>query len=770
MADFLRYLQDCKFILVSNREPYEHVRGPRGVEVRQPAGGLVSALDPTLRRTHGTWVAWGSGSADRDTSDESGRIQVPPGEESYTLRRVWLESAEVEAYYDGFANRSLWPLCHMLIHHFEYRAEYWERYRDVNLRFAHAAADEAERCAGRSSVWIQDYHFALAPEFLRGIRPNLFIHQFWHIPFPPPDILRLLPGGSHVAVLRGMLGNDLVEFQTSRHAENFLDCVDEFVSDAIVDAGDGIIRRQDRAIHVGAFPISVDFEKYDEMARSEKSTQLASTLRTRYARGTRQLGVCVDRVDYTKGIPERLRALELLWSENPALRGRITFLFVCTPSRSNLPAYTQLELEVAATVQAINTRYGTDDWTPIVLVGENVDSDLLSGVYRAADICLVSSLQDGMNLVAKEFVASQVDERGVLLLSRFTGAAEDLEGSVLINPFNIDGFMSAIQTALHMPAEERRRRMRRMRRRLNNNTIFDWLDGVLARSADIMDLPPPSTDTRGRALNATSAEVEGLVDRIAGRLDGTPLAVMLDLDGTLAPIAPTPAHATVSIATRNAVQALTTLPGVTVALVTGRSAQDAQRLAGLRDAWTIGNHGLEVLAPDGSTSAPADAREFEKVVDEAAGRLASRFPIPGALIENKRLTLSLHYRLVDPALVPELLSGAKAIADELGLRITEGRKVLEMRPPIEINKGTATREFASRLGALGNGGSVFYAGDDRTDEDAFRELRCAGARAVTVRIAPADERPRETSAELTLASPDALRELLQWLAARRGRA
>jgi alpha,alpha-trehalose-phosphate synthase [UDP-forming] len=493
MPDFLQYLNDRKFILVSNREPYEHIRGPLGIEVKQPAGGLVSALDPTLRRIHGTWVAWGSGTADRETSDEAGRVKVPPGDESYTLRRVWLEEAEVEAYYHGFANRSLWPLCHMLIHYFEYRTEFWDRYRAVNLRFAHAVADEAERSPGRSMAWIQDYHFALVPEFLRAMRPNLFIHQFWHIPFPPPDILRLLPSGSHEALLRGLLGNDLMEFQTDRHALNFLDCVAEFVSDAAVDRGDLSIRFQDRNVEVAAFPISIDFEKYREMAQSPESERLVQTLRERYARGSRQLGVCVDRLDYTKGIPERLRALDLLWGEHPELRSRFTFIFVCTPSRTNLPAYTQLEQDVGQTVLAINQRYGTSDWTPIVLINENVDADLLAAVYRAGDVCMVSSLQDGMNLVAKEFIAAQVDERGVLLLSRFTGAAEEIEGAVLINPFNIDGFVSAIRTALDMPLEERRRRMRRMRRRLQNNTIFDWLDAILARGASIMSGRPPTS-------------------------------------------------------------------------------------------------------------------------------------------------------------------------------------------------------------------------------------------------------------------------------------
>jgi len=486
MVDFTHYLNDCKFILVSNREPYEHMKGERGLDVRQPPGGLVTALDPTMRRTHGTWVAWGSGTADREVSDELGRVPVPPGEDCYTLRRVWLNDADVNGYYHGFSNRALWPLCHMLIQHFEYRTEFWERYRTVNLRFAHAVADEAERCTGRAMAWIQDYHFALAAEFLRAMRPALFIHQFWHIPFPPPDIFTLLPTGTHEALLRGLLGNDLLEFQIDRYAQNFLDCVEKFIEEAHVDHARQVVNFRDRTTHVGAFPISIDVQRFEQMASSPDSQARVATLRERYAKGDRQLGVCVDRIDYTKGIPERIRALETLWTESAEMRGRFTFIFVCTPSRTDLKAYNTLEAEVVQSVIAINKRFGTSDWTPIVLINENVDSDLLAGVYRAADLCVVSSLQDGMNLVAKEFVACQIDERGVLILSRFTGSAEEIDGAVLINPFNIDGFMAAIRSALEMSAEERRRRMHRMRRQLHSSTIFDWLDSILDRASSIM--------------------------------------------------------------------------------------------------------------------------------------------------------------------------------------------------------------------------------------------------------------------------------------------
>jgi alpha,alpha-trehalose-phosphate synthase [UDP-forming] len=491
MVDLAEYLNDCKFILVSNREPYEHMRGVQGTEVKQPAGGLVTALDPTMRRTHGTWVAWGSGTADRDVSDEAGRVAVPPGEDCYTLRRVWLDDADINGYYHGFANQALWPLCHMLIQHFEFRTEYWERYRAVNLRFAHAVADEAERCTGRAMAWIQDYHFALAAEFLRAMRPTLFIHQFWHIPFPPADILRLLPAGTHEAVLRGLLGNDLLEFQIDRYVVNFLDCVERYVPEARVDHARQTVAFRNRTVSVGAFPISIDVEQFVKMAAAPESTARVATLRERYAKGNRQLGVCVDRVDYTKGIPERIRALATLWEEFPELRSRFSFIFVCTPSRSELPAYHSLEREVTQSVMDTNKRFGTDDWTPIVLINENVDSDLLAAVYRAADICIVSSLQDGMNLVAKEFVGCQIDERGVLILSRFTGSAEEIDGALLINPFNVDGFVSAIRTALEMSVEERRRRMHRMRRQLTNSTIFDWLASILGRATEIMSSQQP---------------------------------------------------------------------------------------------------------------------------------------------------------------------------------------------------------------------------------------------------------------------------------------
>ncbi|HUF28612.1 MAG TPA: trehalose-6-phosphate synthase [Gemmatimonadaceae bacterium] len=488
MATLTDFAEHGPLILLSNREPYEHIRRGSTIEVRQPAGGLVSALDPTMRRTSGIWVAWGSGSADRETSDERGRVRVPPDDPSYTLHRVWLEDEHTEGYYQGFANSALWPLCHMLIQHFQFRSEHWKSYRAVNERFALAVAEEADNAgADRAMVWIHDYHFGLVPAMLHRLVPKLFIHQFWHIPFPPPDLLRLLPVQVHDTLLRGLLGNDLLEFHTERYAVNFIDCVAAFVPEARVSPERLSINYEGRTISVGAFPISIDFERYESLALAEEGASRASLLRERYARDGRQLGVCVDRTDYTKGIPERLRALELLWTEHPELRSRVTFIVVATPSRSELEAYRTLESEVVSLVMSINEHFGTADWTPIVLINENIDAELLAGVYRAGDLCLVSSLQDGMNLVAKEFIACQTDERGVLVLSRFTGAAEEIDDAVLINPFNVDGFMAGIVTALRMPADERRRRMRRMRERIRRATIFDWLETILMRARALME-------------------------------------------------------------------------------------------------------------------------------------------------------------------------------------------------------------------------------------------------------------------------------------------
>lgn len=493
MSTITKQLTEHGLILLSNREPYEHTCTPDGVVVRSPAGGLVSALDPILRKVSGTWVAWGSGDADAESADSSARVAVPPSDPSYTLRRVWLDDADIEGYYLGFANSALWPVCHLFIQHLEVRTSQWDSYRSVNARFADAVAEEAERIGGSPMVWVQDYHFALAPALIRERVPGAMIHHFWHIPFPPADIFRLIPLGVHNALLRGLLGNDLIEFQTEGYARNFLETVERLLPQHQVDKDAGTVEFEGRTVRVGAFPISIDVEEWERLSLLPTIMAAARTLRERYVTRGNKLVVSVDRVDYTKGIIRRLRTLEHIWAEEIERRGGFTVLLVATPSRTDVPAYAELERDMLQSVGTINERFGTTDWTPIVLVNENVDSDLLAGVYGAADVCLVSSLQDGMNLVAKEFIACKTDGDGVLVLSRFTGAADELDGAILVNPFFIDTFADGIRAALDMQEDERRARMAKMRARLQQSTIHDWLDGVLSAaqsSKPVMTAPP----------------------------------------------------------------------------------------------------------------------------------------------------------------------------------------------------------------------------------------------------------------------------------------
>jgi trehalose 6-phosphate synthase len=467
-------------IVLSNREPYEHVHKPNGIEVRNPAGGLVSALDPILRRTHGTWVAWASGNADRTVADDVGRVPVPPDDPSYTLRRVWLSESDVEGFYLGFANSVLWPLCHLFVNMIDIRRSNWHSYEHANRLFAAAVAQEAESAGGAPMIWIHDYHFALVPARVRQLVPDALIHQFWHIPFPPPDVFRILPLGVHDTLLRGLLGNDLIEFQTEGYARNFMECVVRALPDAQVFPEQNMIEFNGHQTRVGAFPISIDVTEWERLAGLPHTLEVCRTLRDRYAPGGRQLVVSVDRMDYTKGIVRRLRALEHMWTDQPERRGTFTMLIVATPSRTDIPAYARLEQDVLDAISRLNDEFRTLDWTPIVLVHDNVDADLLAAVYCAADVCVVSSLQDGMNLVAKEFIACRTERNGVLVLSRFAGAADELDSALLVNPFFIDAFSDALAVALDMPAAERTTRMTALRKHVANATIDDWLNAILA--------------------------------------------------------------------------------------------------------------------------------------------------------------------------------------------------------------------------------------------------------------------------------------------------
>jgi trehalose 6-phosphate synthase len=477
-------LGGARLIVVANREPYIHTFDGEKLRCTTPASGLTTALDPVMRACGGTWVAHGSGDGDRAASDTFGRVAVPPQDPSYTLRRVWLTKEEEQGYYYGFSNEAFWPLCHIAYARPRFDSKDWEQYVQVNRKFSEAVLEEAD--GGPAVVFIQDYHFALLPRLLRTARPDLVIVQFWHIPWPNREAFRVCPW--HDEVLDGLLGNDLLSFHVQDHCNNFLETVDRGV-ESRVDLEQFSITRNGKTTLVQPHPISID----PDYVAASLPADLASAerrLRNRLHLRNEQLLVGVDRVDYTKGIPERFRAVGRLLELHPDLAGTFTFVQVGAPSRVHIPAYRRLNEELSELADDINWRYGSDEWRPIVFLNEHYGPDQVYLLDRISAGCVVSSLHDGMNLVAKEFVASRTDGRGVLVLSRFAGAARELGDAVLINPYAIDEFAEALRLALTMPVEEQERRMARMRQEIEDNNVYRWAGMLLSEASKLVQARP----------------------------------------------------------------------------------------------------------------------------------------------------------------------------------------------------------------------------------------------------------------------------------------
>jgi len=469
-------LRGDEILLVSNREPYIHVKSERGIEVQRPASGLVTAVEPVMRACSGTWIAHGSGSADREVVDSRGCLRVPPGEQSYTLRRIWLTEPEERGYYYGFANEGLWPLCHIAHVRPVFRDEDWRQYRRVNERFADAVAQEAK--TDDPVVLIQDYHFALLPRMVRERLPRATIITFWHIPWPNPESFGICPWRSEI--LEGLLGSTILGFHTRYHGHNFLEAVDRFL-EARIEHESSTVSFGGRLTRVEAFPISIAWPdgqkgKSIEVCRTEMRTRLG-------VRPGHLVGLGVDRLDYTKGIVERLLAVERLFELHPEWIGRFTFVQIAAPSRSSLDEYQRFEAQVRATAAQINARFGKDGYEPIRMLIEHHGSTSVTEHYRAADVCVVTSLHDGMNLVAKEYVAARDDERGVLVLSQFAGAARELHEALIVNPYHIEEVAEAMHRALSMPAEEQRERMVSLRQLVREFNVYRWAGRMLMEAA-----------------------------------------------------------------------------------------------------------------------------------------------------------------------------------------------------------------------------------------------------------------------------------------------
>jgi trehalose 6-phosphate synthase/phosphatase len=474
-------LRSPQMIVVSNREPYIHNRGDDGRPlVHLPASGMVTALEPIVRACAGTWIAHGSGTADRQVVDIHDRVRVPPSDPAYVLRRVWLTQEEEEGYYYGFSNEGLWPLCHLAYVRPAFRESDWQTYRAVNEKFAAVVAREARE--SNPVVLIQDYHFALLPRFVRERKPNATIVLFWHIPWPNAETFGVCPW-KHEMLLH-LLSADILGFHTRYHCQNFLATVDRFV-ECQIDHEHMTVTLQGHVCQVVPYPISIEWPPR-QLDHLPPVNLARSDVRRRYGiRADVTLGIGVERWDFTKGIVERFQAIEILLDRRPQLRGRVTLLQIAAPSRSKLPAYRTLQEQTLAEVERINSRFRNDSWQPIVLVDTQQTPDAVWELYRAADFCIVNSLHDGMNLVAKEFAAARDDEDGVLILSTFAGASRELLEALLVNPFDVSETAAAIETAIAMPRDQRRERMQLMRRTVKENNVYRWAGRMLMDAARV---------------------------------------------------------------------------------------------------------------------------------------------------------------------------------------------------------------------------------------------------------------------------------------------
>jgi trehalose 6-phosphate synthase/phosphatase len=725
--------RDNKLIIVSNREPYIHKRSGLRVSVETPAGGLSSALDDVLKTTQGTWIAWGSGNADRDTVDGKSRLFVPPDSPRYTLRRVWLAPQVVDNYYHGYANQVLWPLCHITLDRVSYRRNYWDYYVRANHAFADAVLEET---LGRDIVWIQDFHLCLLPAMLRERSADLTIAHFWHIPWPNWSVFRVCPQAREL--LEALLANDLIGFQIPLFVRNFMDCVRECI-DAAIDNQRRTIIYRGHTTRLEAFPISVDYDKFNALAASAHAVKTMETFRRKYRIDDVLVGIGVDRLEYTKALIKRLQALELFFERYASLRRKFTFVQIAVPTRMREP-YLSYGLIVKEMIERINKRFGQGTWKPIIYLAEKIDHKDLAAYYRMADVAVISSVYDGMNLVAKEYVSCQVDGEGVLILSELAGAADELEGSLLVNPYDIETFAERIKQALVMDTYEKKARMISLRRHVREYDMRRWVADFLGYAIKIQD----AKKREYRHLLRHQLEVLDLIGR-------NEVILFIDFDGTIAPIADAPDRVVVPHQVRTALEQLTAI--MPLAVISGRALSDLRERIGISGIILAGNHGAEIQI-DGEvlreSGTDETAASLKSLLDALRSFLGG---IPGILIEDKGITASVHFRNADPSQEGEVLRIFWDIARDYAreFRITTGKKVIEIRPQNAWNKGDAVKRIMEHLG--GNA-MPLYVGDDTTDEDAYHVIREKG---ISVSIG------ENAEADYYLQSQDEVGSFLEWL-------
>ncbi len=696
-------LSGRSLIILSNREPYQHKKSGSSIKVEKPAGGLTSAMDEALKAIGGTWVAWGSGSEDRETVDENNRIAVPPDRPSYTLKRVWLTPEQITNYYHGYSNQVLWPLCHIAMDRIFFRKKYWQSYEEANELFAKAVLEEAD---DTSIIWIHDYHLCLVPRLLRQKKSKLMIAHFWHIPWPNYSVLRVCPQADEI--FRALLKNDLLGFQTSLFVHNFMECIRESLFDAEVDDENQTITYEGHTTKLAAFPISVDFQKFHSLATSAKTEKSMEGIKKRYSLQGRKIGIGVDRLEYTKGLIKRFQAIDLFFERYPEYKGTFTFIQIAVPTRTKEP-YVSYRKNVEGLVKKINLKYSLEGWNPVVYRGTKSEHQDLAAYYRMSDMAIISSTYDGMNLVAKEFIAAQTDNKGVLLLSKFTGAAEELEGAILVNPYDTEDFSDSIKKVLDLDKDEIGCRINNMRRQVKERDIYRWIADFLEEAV---------------LLQTQHIKKCRYILECCEEVSRNNIFLFLDYDGTLTPIVASPDQAVLSDDMFSLIVKLK--ERFPVAIISGRSLSNIMDIVTIKDMMYAGNHGAEIWDGKELIMMGDQLSDSKQTLKEIIAELRAAFlPVHGVIVEDKGITASIHFRMVAQQDLCKMFDLFWSITDSYkGLfRITSGKKVFEIRPRGIWNKGDAVTWMWNKFGKTR---TPVYIGDDVTDEDAYKAIKGKG--------------------------------------------
>ena len=720
-------------ITISNRLPVSAVRRGNALVFESSVGGVATGLSQLSKSSPSAWVGWPGLSLGAPDSPEAREIHKRLAKDS--CHPVFLTSYEVDNYYHGFSNRTIWPLFHYFPHHAAYSKTFWTAYRKVNEKFA----DEAARIIRPGDkIWVHDYHLLLLPELLRRRVPDATIGFFLHIPFPSFEIFRLIPWRDEL--LRGLLGADLVGFHTFGYAYHFMESVSQILD---IEHSQWHIPVEDRAVKVDAFPMGIDFARFSSASAISKVRDDLARI-TKRAAG-RKIVLSVDRLDYTKGIPQRLEAFELFLERNPAWRDKVTLILIAVPSRTAVPAYARLKKDVDELVGRINGRFGSIGWTPIQYLYRSFPFEALSAYYLAADVALVTPLRDGMNLIAKEYLAARSDGSGVLILSDMAGSARELNDAVLVNPNNLDQIAEAIREALSLDRGAQVERNRLMRGRIESYTVVRWAHDFISELARARQT---REELAARTLDESSRKELLKSYRKAKRR-----LLLLDYDGSLVSFALKPELAKPDPDLLALLRRLAGERGTTVVIVSGRDARTLEGWFGDLPLGLVAEHGALLKRPGGEWAETEMLREDWK--HEIRGLLqqyADR--TPGAFVEEKKFSLVWHYRKANDTLAAfrakELKSDLRPMIADQNLETLEGNKLVEVRNT-GVNKGRTVCRFLREA----KWDFILSVGDDRTDEDVFAVLPPA---AFSLKIGPGP-----TEARFTLKGVEACRALLQEL-------